>query len=167
MRAPVLILLTGLVLGATACATVEPGPASLSGVAATPDPIANHNWFFASEDNEAGLTYGLDESDDVWLGLSCHRGSGRLQLSRPVENRHPLMLSLESGGETGQYPARTEPSELHDGVFLIAGAGTGDPVFRQFRQTGWMVILGPDYRDALVPHPASAPDIERFFAFCG
>ncbi|MGV8928360.1 MAG: hypothetical protein ACOH1E_01285 [Brevundimonas sp.] len=167
MRAPVLILLTGLTLGATACATVEPDPASVSVAAAAPDPIDNHDWFFASEDNEAGLTYGLDESDDVWLGLSCHRGSGRLQLSRPVDSRHPLTLSLESGGETGQYPATTEPSELHDGVFLIAEAGARDPVFRQFRQTGWMVILGPDDRDAMVPHAASAPDIERFFAFCG
>lgn len=166
MRVPVLFVLTSLALGASACATVERTPASVT-VAAAPDPIENHDWYFGSDEGQAGLSYGLDESDDVWLSLSCHQGSGRLELSRPVDSGHPLEISVASGGETATYPAVSEPSELHDGVFLIAAANTRDPVFQHFRQTGWMTVQGPGYRDAMVPHPASRPNIERFFSFCG
>lgn len=164
MRAPVLIILTGLTLGAAACATVEPRP---SPVASAPPPIEYHDWFFGTEEGLAGLSYGLDESDDVWLSLTCRPGSGRLELTRPVDTGHPLTISVESGGETGTYRATSEPSELHDGVFLVAEASASDPVFRRFRQTGWMIVQGPGYRDAMVPQPGSAPHIERFFTFCG
>ncbi len=167
MRAPILIVLSGLVLGTAACATDVPAPAPSPPILSPPAPIENHDWFFGTEDGQAGLTYGRDESDDIWLGLSCRRGSGRLELSRPVDDRHPLTLTVESGGESARYPATSEPSELHEGVFLIAEAGTGDPVFRQFRQTGWMSVIEPNGRHAMVPHPATEPDIGRFFAFCG
>lgn len=122
---------------------------------------------FGTGEGRAGLAYGLKESDDVWFGLSCQRGTGRLELSRPVDHRHPLTISVEAGGETGRYPARSEPSEVHEGVFLMAEASTRDPVFQQFRQTGWMTVGEPNDRHAMVPQPASRPNIERFFAFCG
>lgn len=167
MRAPILIVLTGLALGAAACATVETPDVSSPPTAAAPGPIENHDWFFESDGGEAGLAYGLDESDDVWLDLSCRQGSGRLELVRPAATGHPESISVESGGETASYPATSEPSELHEGVFLVGEASTRDSVFQRFRQTGWMILTGPGYRDAMVPHPASAPNIERFFAFCG
>lgn len=170
MRAPILFVLTGLAFGAAACATVETpatAPPGSPEIVSAPAPIVNHDWFFGVDQGEAGLAYGLDESDDIWLSLTCRQGSGRLELLRPVGAEHPPLISLESGGETGTYPATSEPSELHEGVFLVAQAAAGDPVFRRFRQTGWLIVLGPDYRDAMVPHPASSPNIERFFAFCG
>ncbi len=166
MRIPVLIVLTGLALGATACATIET-PVDPPPVSSAPAPIENHDWFFQTEDGDAGLAYGLDESDDIWLSLSCRQGSGRLELVRPVGADHPLTISVESGGDTETYPATSEPSELHDGVYLTAQAPARDPVFQRFRRTGWMAVLGPDYRGVMVPQPASTPNIERFFAFCG
>lgn len=169
MRAPTLFVVTSLVLGAAACASVERGPPVPTPpvIVSAPAPIENHDWFFGDEDDEAGLSYGLDESDDVWLTLSCHRGSGRLELSRPVGAGHPAEIFVESGDRAATYPAVAETSELHEGQLLIAEAGAGDPVFQQFRQTGWMIVQGPDYRDALVPQPESGSRIERFFAFCG
>ena len=166
MRLRVLIVLSGLALSAGACAIVEPVPAPALIVSA-PAPIEDHDWFFSTDGDQAGLSYGLNESDDVWLSLGCRRGSGRLDLIRPVEAGHPLTISVESGGEAGVYPATPEPSELHDGVFLVAQARARDPVFQQFRQTGWMVVLGSNDRNTMVPYPGSEPNIERFFAFCG
>lgn len=167
MRAAALLMLTGLALGAAACASVEPPPATTPSIPPAPAPIENHDWFFDNDEDQAGLSYGLDESDDVWLSLHCRQDSARLELSRPVGAGHPMAISVESGGEAATYPARSEPSELHDGVFLIADAGTRDPVFQQFRRTGWMIVLGPDARDPMVPHPETETSIERFFAFCG
>lgn len=172
MRVRALFVLSALTVGAAACATAEapapaPAPAEPPSAGGAPSPIDGYDWFFHADGDEAGLTYGLDESDDVWLGISCRRGGGRLDLQRPAASDDPPVIALESGGETEVYPARSEPSELHEGVFLIGEAPTSDPVFQRFRRTGWLALYGEADRSAMVPHPGSIDRIERFFAFCG
>ena len=120
MRAPVLIALTVVAQTAAACATVEP-VAAPPAVVSAPPPTENHDWFLGIEEDQAGLDYGLEESDDIWLSLSCRRSSGRLELSRPVGVGHPPTITVESGGLIGTYSATSESSELHDGVFLTGG----------------------------------------------
>jgi len=168
MRAPVLIVLSGLALGAGACATME-APAAASAAAATgaPAPVVDHDWFYHQEEGEARLVYGLAESDDLGLGLDCARASGRLTLSALGGPDARPEIHIESGGETGRFPAFSEPSLLHDGVFLTAEAAADAPVFKRFRQVAWLSLWRDSEREAYVPHPGSAPNIERFFAFCG
>jgi hypothetical protein len=166
MRAAPLLAFAGLAMSLAACATGTPAPLPAAPSSA-PAPVENHDWFFSRDANQAALAYGLAESDDVWLGLSCLRGGGRLEMHRPVEAGHPASISLESGGDTEIYPAAAEPSGLHDGDILIAAASTADPVFQRFRRVGWLAVYGADYRLPMVPHPQSAPGIERFFTFCG
>ena len=169
MRAPVLIVLTGLALGAAACATVEtpvePAPAVVS--YGSPAPVANHDWFYHRDGEEARLVYGLAESDDLRLGLDCSQGSGRLALSAVGGPDAKPEIYIEAGGETERFPARSEPSELHEGVFLTAEAAADAPVFQRFRRVGWLALWLDGERQAYAPHPESAPNIERFFAFCG
>lgn len=168
MRVPVLLALAGLAMSAAACATVAPSPASdAPAPSSSPMPVENYDWFFSTDADHAALAYGLADSVDVWLGLTCQRGAGRIDMHRPVEVGHPSSISLESGGDTETYPATAESSGLHDGPILMAEAPTADPVFQRFRRVGWLAVYGADYRLTLVPHPASAPGVERFFAFCG
>jgi len=168
MRAPVLIVLTGLALGATACATAEvpatPVPVAAGGA---PVPVAGHDWFYHRDGREARLVYGLAESDDLRLGLDCREGSGRLMLSAAGGPETKPEILIEAGGETERFPARSEPSELHEGVFLTAEAAADAPVFQRFRRIGWLALWQDGERQAYAPHPESAPSIERFFAFCG
>lgn len=169
MRAPVLIVLTGLALGAAACATVEtpvePAPAVVS--SGSPAPVANHDWFYLRDGEEARLVYGLAESDDLRLGLDCSQGSGRLALSAVGGPDAKPEIYIEAGGETERFSAQSEPSELHEGVFLTAEADADAPVFQRFRRVGWLALWLDGERQAYAPHPESAPNIERFFAFCG
>lgn len=169
MRAPVLIVLSGMVLGAAACATVEtpvePAPAVVSPGA--PAPVADHDWFYHRDGEEARLVYGLAESDDLRLGLDCSQGSGRLALSAVGGPDAKPEIYIEAGGETERFPAQSEPSELHEGVFLTAEAAADAPVFQRFRRVGWLALWLDGERQAYAPHPESAPNIERFFAFCG
>lgn len=170
MRAPALILLSGLMLGAAACATVEsagPTPAPPPDAAGAPAPVAGHDWFFYQDEAEARLVYGLAESDDMRLGLDCTRDSGQLILSAIGGPGAKPEIHLESGGATGRFPARSEPSQLHDGVFLTAEAAADGPVFQSFRRVGWMALWRDGAREAYAPHPESTPNIDRFFAFCG
>lgn len=156
-----------LIAGLAACASVEaPAPAPLAASSGAPVPIEGYDWHLSTDETEAKLAYGLAESDELRLGLSCTLGSGRLEVSamRPAGVRE---IHLESGGETERFPARSEPSQLHEGVFLTADTRTAEPVFQRFRKVGWLADWQGTKRETYVPHPAAAPDIERFFAFCG
>lgn len=165
MRVLALFALTGLALAAAACATVEPTPPS--SVAVAPTPVEGYDWFFHQDAAAARLAYGLEASDDLRLGLDCERASGRLSLSASGPKGAELEIQVESGGETERFAARSESSELHDGVFLTAEADTDAPVFQRFRRLGWLAIWQDGARQAYAPHPRSAPNIEKFFAFCG
>lgn len=166
MRALLPLLLTCLAAGAAAC-TTTPAPPVAVGPVNQPPPIENYDWLFYSDADEASLAFGLDESDDVWLDLDCRRGAGTLVMVAPVPPDAPRAIRLEAGGESAAYAAEAEPSELHEGVFLVASASPTDAVFQRFRQTGWMTIEQAGERHPMVPHPGSAARIERFFAFCG
>ena len=165
-RAPFLI--AGLALVAAGCSTVAPSTPAPSVVdAAAPQPVADHDWFFNLDGDTAHLAYGLAESDDLRLGMNCRRGSGQVELGAMAESGARAEIHLEAGGETERLPARREPSEVHDGVFLIAGARTSEPVMLRFRQVGWLAQWRDGARETYVPAPASRGRIERFFAFCG
>jgi hypothetical protein len=161
------LLALGLVTGlAGACASIDPSAPASPPLASAPAPVAGQDWFYHVDGGEARLAYGVEASDDLRLGLSCARGAGRLELSTHTQ-RAASDIHLESGGETERFPARSEPSELDDGVFLTAEAATAVPVFQRFRRVGWLAQWQDGARQVYAPHPVSAGDIERFFAFCG
>lgn len=169
MRTATIPLLTGLALAVAACATVETpaSPAPVVASSSSPAPVANHDWFYHRDGRAARLVYGLAESDDLRLGLDCSEGSGRLALSAVAGPDAKPEILVEAGGETERFAAQSEPSQLHEGVFLTAEAAADAPVFQRFRRVGWLALWLDGERQAYAPHPGSAPGIERFFAFCG
>ncbi|HYD27887.1 hypothetical protein [Brevundimonas sp.] len=170
MRLPALLVLSGLALGAAACAGVEPpatGPLPSPAAGPAPSPVPGYDWFYHADEESARLAYGLAESDDLKLGLECLRGSGRLALNAIAEKGAKPEIHVESGGDTERFPASAEPSQIHDGVFLTAEASAAEPVFQRFRRVGWLAQWRNGEREAYAPQPESAPSIERFFAFCG
>ncbi|WP_339931877.1 hypothetical protein [uncultured Brevundimonas sp.] len=167
MRLPVPLLLSGLALGAAACAPVAVPAPTLLAPAYPTAPVANYDWYLHADGDEASLAYGLRDSDDLRLGLDCRRGSGRLALSAVGETGAAPEISLESGGEAARYSATTEASELVDGVVLSAAAPAAAPVFQRFQAVGWLAHRQADDIHAYVAHPGSTARIARFFAFCG
>jgi hypothetical protein len=165
MRLTLSLALSALTLGAAACASAPgaPGPVASS----APVPVEGYDWFLHEDGDAARLAYGLAESDDLRLGLDCRRGAGRLDLSAVAPIGAKAEIHLESGGDTERFPAKSEPSELNDGVFLTAEAKTDEPVFLRFRRVGWLALWRGDERQTYAPHPGSAERVERFFAFCG
>lgn len=153
-------------LALTGCAPAldtELAGASSGAPLATP----GYDWHLNAGADEASLSYGMAETDDVPLDLSCRPGSGALQILQTVAEGHPRVIGLESGGDTETYMAQAEPSALHDGLDLTAVARTTDPVFLRFRKLGWLATYGPDYRTPLVAQRGSDKHIDRFFALCG
>lgn len=151
----------------SACASVNTStPIEASAASAAPAPVAGYDWHYTPEQGEARLAYGVEESDDLRLGLDCRAGSGRLDLT-VLGHTGAREIHLESGGETERYRAEGEPSELHDGDILTATASTREPVMQRFRRVGWIAQWIDGRREVYAPHPASEAGIERFFALCG
>jgi len=171
MRVRALFLVSGLALGASACATVEaPAPIMAAEPIASggaPAPVEGYDWFYHPDEDTARLAYGLAESDDLKLGFDCGRGTGRLEIVTIAAKGAKAEILVESGGDTERFPAASEPSQLNDGVILTASASTSEPVFQRFRRVGWMALWRDGDREAYAPQPGSADHVERFFAFCG
>lgn len=166
-RAPLIaVLVIGAVLALTACASVETQTATSARTAtASPVPIPGYDWFLHQHANQASLSYGLKDSDDLRLGLECLRGAGRVELSA-VAATGVRAIFLESGGETERFAAQGEASQLHDGDFLTAKTKTDLSVFQRFRRIGWLAQWQGEQREIYAAHAASFPNIERFFSFC-
>lgn len=151
---------------AAACSTTREVAPTTVASSGSPVPIQGYDWFFHPEASEAKLVYGVETSDDLRLGLTCVKGTGHVEITTTAP--HGVReIHLESGGETERFPAEGEASELSDGDFLTAGAASTIPVFQRFRRIGWLAQWDGEKRETYVPHPAAAPGIERFFAFCG
>lgn len=168
MRLPVLIAAAGLTLALAACNTTGSAPAPLETAASgSPAPVEGYDWFFHEDGANALLAYGLEESDDLRIGMECGKNTGRLALNAIAPEGAAHEIHLESGGDTERYPAEAERSEVNDGLFLTAEAKAGDPVFQRFRRLGWLAVWTGEERHAYAPHPGSGERVERFFAFCG
>lgn len=167
MSPPRLLLLSLAALTAGCASTPPPATGPVPVEAGAPQPLADHDWVYDDDEGDLHLTYGRDESDDVWLTLRCEPGSGTIGLDQYVAPAGAREIALESGGDTETWPARPEADELNDGVYLVAEAEAGTPVFQRFRRLGWLAAYGPDWRAPMVARPGSLPGIERFFAACG
>jgi len=166
-RSILTLSLAGLALAA--CSTT-PVVTPISGASSgAPAALVGYDWFYNADPgaDELSLSYGVAESDDVPMDLSCRPGSGALTLLRPVAHGMPARIIVESGGDTETYTARAEASPLHDGQFLTASAKAADPVFKRFRRVGWLAVLDGETRTMMAPHPGSAERVEQFFAACG
>ncbi|MNV03286.1 hypothetical protein D3C71_935460 [compost metagenome] len=164
-----LIVWTAPALAALALSACAPTLKTELDGASSGAPLATpgYDWHLNEDAEEASLSYGMAETDDVPLDLSCRPGSGALQILQAVAEGHPRAIALESGGDTETYPAKAEPSALHGGLDLTAEARASDPVFLRFRKLGWLATYGPDYRTPLVAQRGSDQSIDRFFALCG
>ncbi|MDQ8027569.1 MAG: hypothetical protein REJ23_02500 [Brevundimonas sp.] len=168
MRVPALFVLSSLTLALAACGTTsQPGMGLSVASSGAPAPVEGYDWFFHQDGDGALLAYGLEESDDLRIGMECRKSTGRLALSTLAPEGAAAEIHLESGGDTERYPALSEPSELNDGLFLTAEAKAGDPVFQRFRRLGWLALWQGEERHAYAPQPGSGDRVERFFAFCG
>ncbi|OGN50319.1 MAG: hypothetical protein A2352_07205 [Caulobacterales bacterium RIFOXYB1_FULL_67_16] len=159
---PSALALSALAACATSGGRSSPSPAPDAGA---PTPVANYDWHLNLEPQEAGLAYGVANSDEVKLQLRCATGSGALDLAAMLD-KPSRQLHLESGGDTDRYPAVSEDAGITDGHYAQADAKTKDPVFQRFRRLGWIAVWDGETRRTYAAHPQSLADIERFFVAC-
>lgn len=167
-RLPIFAGLSVLLL-TTACAPHTGTPSTAVTLTALSEPPArdgNYHWFLDNEDDEVRLFYGLEQSDDIPLGLSCTRGSNRITISTPGEDRNMRRLTLTSGGRIASYPARAEEATVFDGYDIVAQTTPADPVMEAFALNGWLAIASDGGWVGLVGVGSSRQSASRFMAAC-
>jgi len=167
-RLPLLGALSALLFTA-ACATQPGAVGSSATLTALTEPPARHqgyNWFFDQDEGEFQLFYGMAESDDIPLGMTCSSGSGRITISTPSEDNHARSLTLTSGGQMATYPARATEAQVFDGYNIVSQTTPADPVMQAFGQNGWMAVAGKDGWMSLVGDGSARELARRFMAGC-
>lgn len=153
--------------GGGAALDAAPGPTPGPLDFPAPAPVEGYDWHLNRHAGQSSLAFGLAESDDVRIVLTCDDGSGRVELFRDVETDQPAEIHLEAGGETERFPAASEPSLLSGGQILTADAPLSRPVFQRFRSLRWLTAWQGGVREDYAPHPESSANIDAFFAACG
>lgn len=164
MRVQALALIAGAALAA--CSTVPTGDPPDGLTSNGPAAVNGLDWHLTEDANETKLAYGRANSGDFGFALTCAPGSSRLSLFQAAE-AGATVISLESGGDTEQFPAVSEPAGIQEGDVLVAVSPSKVPVFQRFRQLGWLATWQGHNREVLAAHPATRSTIERFFAVCG
>lgn len=163
MRHAILILLAAA--SVAACATAPVTPVPVVRPVEAPAPIAGLDWFLTDDPSETRLAYGMANSGDFRMALTCLPGSGRLGLIQASETGRSEMV-LESGGDIEKLVATVEPAGVLDGDILLAETTTSAPALLRFRALGWLAIWQGETREILAAHPTSRPSIEQFFVLC-
>src|SRR5690606_18495801 len=145
-----------------ACATAPSAPPDR----AAPAPVEGYDWILHRDGDDARLSYGVAESDDVRLALDCARGAGRLALTVLAGPDAGPEIVLESGGAMESFAANSEEDLLHDGLILTAEADYDRPIFQRFRRTGWLAAWRGGAREVYASHPGSGERVDGFFDFC-
>lgn len=153
-------------------------------------------WTFHDDERGASLVYGVPDSDDMRLGLSCERGSGRLTVTFPVERRlavgfgedgeafdalgrpqpWPAEVGIEAGDAGQAFDGGLRDYELNEGSMAEAEAPTADvrailTSAGAARTALSFYVASQDLAEPLhetvTPPPVPEADLDALLAVCG
>lgn len=150
-----------------ACASLPSPPATqLALPAAALAPLEDYDWHFEHQTQTAQLAYGVAHSDDIPFGLSCHTGSGQIQMTTPTLDPKLKTITLGTSEASQTYTARQEAAEMFDGYLLHARTTPDDPVLISFAKLGWLVIAHENSWAGLSPQSGTKTPGKDFLAAC-
>lgn len=123
-------------------------------------------WNLAVDDAGAQLAYGVPQTDNVGLMLSCERGLGKVLVTADAPGGRGE-LQLASGPTVRRVDGEVYRDPLTSRPALEAEASPEDPVFERFAETGRLAVIGGGLAR---PMPAKGDDrkaVRRFFDLCG
>ncbi|RZJ27703.1 MAG: hypothetical protein EON85_10640 [Brevundimonas sp.] len=116
-------------------------------------------WHLSNEGAMAKLAYGVENSDQLALMMTCEPGRAQAVIYGDVQPASPR-LTRASMGEAAIDP-------LGGGLEDEASISLRDPTMRTMARTGRLTVEGEAGRFQLAATPAERVLIDRFFAYCG
>lgn len=116
-------------------------------------------WHLSHEGSMAKLAYGLPNSDQLALMMTCEPGRPTATVYGDVQPDSPRLVHASSG------PAEIDP--LGGGLLDETRIPTADPVLRRLVRTGTLAVDGDGGRFELTATSKERRLIGEFFAWCG
>lgn len=96
-------------------------------------------WRFETGENEAFLTFGVPETDDIGLSFWCTPRSGEIKLFLPevggdAKPGADVKLRIKAGSRDATYDANTSTNEESGGVSAESRFRSGDPIFTDLQK---------------------------------
>jgi hypothetical protein len=150
---------------------LRPATSAPTTVLTAPAPVSGLSWFMSEDGDQAKLAYGRSASDAVKLVLACHKGSGKLSVTRFVADGKagdPPILTLAAGSARGHWLAQTKPAADQTGATeLTVDVTTTEPAIDAFVRHCWIdAILSDGQVEGMSPQPGDTA-VRRFFDYCG
>ncbi len=130
--------------------------------ATNPEPPAaaeGMGWHLSHEGSMAKLAYGLANSDQLALMMTCEPGRSHATVYGEVQPASPRLIHASTG------PAEIDP--LGGGLLEETRIATQDSVLRRFLRTGSLAVTGEAGRFELTATREERRLIDVFFAWCG
>jgi hypothetical protein len=108
------------------------------------------------DDGAAGvatLTYGVPNSDDLRLMMSCRPGAGSVRLTIVGRRKDGAVIELRSGKLAKRYGgAGTQDEETAGAMDIQVEVPASDPVLRRMAETGEIAIVMNNRRELDFPN---------------
>lgn len=117
------------------------------------------SWHLSHEGNLAKLAYGVENSDQLALMMTCEPGRTQATVYGDVQLATPRLIHA-SMTETAIDPL---DGELADETRI----SLNDPTLRDLARKGTLAVEGDAGRFELTATPKDRAQIDAFFAYCG
>jgi len=116
-------------------------------------------WHLSREGETAKLAYGLANSDQLALMLTCEPGQALATVYGEVQPDSPRLIHASAG------PVDIDPlgGDLLDEVRIPTADGT----LRRFLRTGSLAVEGETGKFSLTANPEERRLVDAFFSWCG
>lgn len=120
--------------------------------------VAPMGWHLSHEGSLAKLAYGVQNSDQLALMMTCERGETQAKVYGDVKPASPRLVKASMA---------TAIDPLSGGLADETRISVRDPALRQLAQTGKLAVEAEAGRFELSASPAERRLISDFFAYCG
>lgn len=125
----------------------------------SPPAADGMGWHLSHEGSMAKIAYGLPNSDQLALMMTCEPGRTTATVYGDVQPASPRLVHASAG------PAEIDP--LGGGLLDETRIPTTDPVLRRLVRTGTLAVDGEAGRFELTATAKERRLIGEFFAWCG
>ncbi|WP_298743809.1 hypothetical protein [uncultured Brevundimonas sp.] len=124
-----------------------------------PTGVAPMGWYLSHEGPMAKLAYGVANSDQLALMMTCEPGQAQAAVYGDVQPASPRLLKASMDG------AAIDP--LSGGLGDEARIPLGDPALRKLAESGKLAVEGEAGHFELTADGDERRLVRAFFAYCG
>jgi hypothetical protein len=145
--------------------------AALAVAATLPAAAAERSWTFNADEEGAYLNFGMPESDDTLIAMSCEPKRGTWELiayidAKGVKPGKPAKLTLSAGGRSATLAGKGQSDEMNGITDVLVEGKIDQAALAVLAEKGPLVVTVPGSREEIDPTTMEDKGA-KFAAACG